>query len=131
MPGGRTIGHSGLLAEAGREEGVEERHVGVLEHVRVAHLTDLHVGRVTPRIVQHNSLVGQRAGAALSQFGKPRLDVAEGAGRKLQFAGAACILDIYYYAPKQGAEPVATHVDARTPEGRDANVDSCVNALRR
>lgn len=86
---------------------------------------------VTPRIVQHNSLVGQRAGAALSQFGKPRLDVAEGAGRKLQFAGAACILDIYYYAPKQGAEPVATHVDARTPEGRDANVDSCVNALRR
>ncbi|KTE27220.1 MULTISPECIES: hypothetical protein [unclassified Sphingopyxis] len=86
---------------------------------------------VTPRIVQHNSLVGQRAGAALSQFGKPRLDVAEGAGRKLQFAGTACILDIYYYAPKQGAEPVATHVDARTPEGRDANVDSCVNALRR
>ena len=86
---------------------------------------------VTPRIVQHNSLVGQRAGAALSQFGKPRLDVAEGAGRKLQFAGTACILDIYYYAPKQGAEQVATHVDARTPEGRDANVDSCVNALRR
>ena len=86
---------------------------------------------VTPRIVQHNSLVGQRAGAALSQFGRPRLDVAEGAGRKLQFAGTACILDIYYYAPKQGAEPVATHVDARTPEGRDANVDSCVNALRR
>ena len=86
---------------------------------------------VTPRIVQHNSLVGQHAGAALAQFGKPRLDIAEGAGRKLQFAGAACILDIYYYAPKQGAEPVATHVDARTPEGRDANVDSCVNALRR
>ncbi len=86
---------------------------------------------VTPRIVQHNSLVGQHAGAALAQFGKPRLDIAEGAGRKLQFAGAACILDIYYYAPKQGAEPVATHVDARTPEGRDANVDSCVSALRR
>ena len=86
---------------------------------------------VTPRIVQHNSLVGQHAGAALAQFGKPRLDIAEGAGRKLQFAGAACILDIYYYAPKHGAEPVATHVDARTPEGRDANVDSCVSALRR
>ena len=86
---------------------------------------------VTPRIVQHNSLVGQHAGAALAQFGKPRLDIAEGAGRKLQFAGTACILDIYYYAPKQGAEPVATHVDARTPEGRDANVDSCVSALRR
>lgn len=84
-----------------------------------------------PRITQTNSLVGQRANAALSIFGKPRLDVAEGAGRKLQFAGTACILDIYYYAPKAGADPIATHVDARTPDGRDANVDSCVNALRR
>ncbi|WP_422059355.1 hypothetical protein [Sphingopyxis sp.] len=84
-----------------------------------------------PRIVQSNSLVGQHANAALSLFGKPRLDVAEGAGRKLQFAGTACILDIYYYAPKAGADPIATHVDARTPEGRDANVDSCVGALRR
>ncbi|MBN8843957.1 MAG: hypothetical protein J0H88_11985 [Sphingomonadales bacterium] len=84
-----------------------------------------------PRIVQNNSLVGQHAGAALSQFGKPRLDVAEGVGRKLQFAGTACILDIYYYAPRAGADPIATHVDARTPDGRDANVDSCVAALRR
>jgi len=84
-----------------------------------------------PRIVQNNSLVGQHANAALSIFGKPRLDIAEGAGRKLQFTGTACILDIYYYAPKAGAEPIATHVDARTPDGRDANVDSCVNALRR
>ena len=84
-----------------------------------------------PRIVQSNSLVGQHANAALSIFGKPRLDIAEGAGRKLQFTGTACILDIYYYAPKAGAEPIATHADARTPDGRDANVDSCVNALRR
>ncbi len=84
-----------------------------------------------PRITQNNSLVGHSANAALSLFGKPRLDVKEGMGRKLQFAGTPCILDIYYYAPKQGAEPVATHVDARTPEGRDANVDSCVAALRK
>lgn len=84
-----------------------------------------------PRIVQSNSLVGHNAGMALSLFGKPRLDISEGTGRKLQFAGDPCILDVYYYAPKQGAEPVATHVDARTPDGRDANVDSCINALRR
>lgn len=84
-----------------------------------------------PRIVQSNSLVGQHANVALSLFGKPRLDVAEGAGRKLQFAGTACILDIYYYAPKAGADAIATHVDARTPDGRDASVDSCVNTLRR
>ncbi|WP_428685090.1 hypothetical protein [Sphingopyxis sp.] len=84
-----------------------------------------------PRITQSNSLVGHNANAALQMFGKPRLDVQEGMGRKLQFAGTPCILDVYYYAPKQGSEPVATHVDARTPEGRDANVESCINALGR
>lgn len=84
-----------------------------------------------PRPTQNNSLIGHSANAALGLFGKPRLDVAEGAGRKLQFAGGACILDIYYYAPKQGADPLATHVDARTPDGRDANVTSCIEALRK
>jgi hypothetical protein len=84
-----------------------------------------------PRITQSNSLVGHNANAALQMFGKPRLDLQEGMGRKLQFAGTPCILDVYYYAPKQGSEPIATHVDARTPEGRDANVDSCINALSR
>ncbi len=84
-----------------------------------------------PRPTQNNSLIGRSANSALSLFGKPRLDVAEGAARKLQFAGAACILDIYYYAPKQGADPLATHVDARTPDDRDANVPSCIEALRR
>jgi hypothetical protein len=40
-------------------------------------------------------------------------------------------LDVYYYAQRSGAEALATHVDARTPDGRDANVDSCIAALRR
>ena len=83
------------------------------------------------RPVQNNALIGNSADAIGRMFGKPRLDVAEGAARKLQFAGAACILDIYYYPPKQGADPLATHVDARTPDGRDANVPSCIEALRR
>lgn len=84
-----------------------------------------------PRPTQNNSLIGHSASTALGLFGKPRLDVAEGAGRKLQFSGSACILDIYYYAPRQGADALATHVDARTPDGRDANVPSCIEALRR
>jgi predicted MPP superfamily phosphohydrolase len=29
------------------------KHVGMLDHLRIAHLTDLHVGRVTPMRVQH------------------------------------------------------------------------------
>lgn len=84
-----------------------------------------------PRPTQTNSLIGRPANSALSLFGKPRLDVAEGTGRKLQFGGSACILDVYYYAPRQGADALATHVDARTPDGRDANVPSCIEALRR
>jgi hypothetical protein len=81
--------------------------------------------------VQNNSLIGQSADAAQRMFGKPRLDVTEGAARKLQFEGSACVIDIYYYAPRAGAPPVATHVDARTPDGRSAELNSCVETLRR
>ena len=83
------------------------------------------------RPVQNNSLIGQSASAVGRLFGKPRLDVTEGAARKLQFEGAACIVDIYFYAPRAGAEAVASHVDARTPDGRSAEVNSCVETLRR
>lgn len=84
-----------------------------------------------PRVTQNNSLIGHDAASAVRLFGQPRLDVTEGAGRKLQFAGSACTLDVYYYAPRQGANPLATHVDARTPDGRNAEIDSCITALRR
>lgn len=83
------------------------------------------------RPVQNNALIGSSADAVGRMFGKPRLDVTEGAGRKLQFAGAACILDIYFYAPRAGADPVATHVDARTPDGRNAEVNSCAQSIQR
>ena len=81
--------------------------------------------------VQNNALIGNSADAIGRMFGKPRLDITEGAGRKLQFAGSNCILDIYFYAPRAGANPVATHVDARTPDGRNAEVNSCAQALQR
>lgn len=83
------------------------------------------------RPVQNNALIGNSVDAVGRMFGKPRLDVTEGAGRKLQFAGARCTLDIYFYAPRAGASPVAKHVDARAPDGRNADVDSCAEALRR
>lgn len=83
------------------------------------------------RPVQNNALIGNSADAIGRMFGKPRLDVTEGAGRKLQFAGSSCILDIYLYAPRAGASPVATHVDARTPDGRNAEVNSCAQSMRR
>lgn len=83
------------------------------------------------RPVQNNALIGSSADAIGRMLGKPRLDVTEGAGRKLQFAGTSCILDIYFYAPRAGANPVATHVDARTPDGRNADVNSCSQSLQR
>lgn len=81
--------------------------------------------------VQHNALIGNSADAINRMFGKPRLDVTEGAARKLQFAGSACTLDIYFYPDRAGAAPVATHVDARTSDGRNTAVDGCAQALRR
>lgn len=83
------------------------------------------------RPVQNNALIGSSADAIGRMLGKPRLDVTEGAGRKLQFAGTGCILDVYFYAPRAGANPVATHVDARTPDGRNADVNSCSQSLQR
>lgn len=83
------------------------------------------------RPVQNNALIGNSADAIGRMFGKPHLDVTEGAGRKLQFAGSNCILDVYFYAPRAGANPVATHVDARTPDGRNAEVNSCAQSFRR
>jgi hypothetical protein len=62
-------------------------------------------------------------------LGRPSLDVREGTARKLQFAGPACVLDAYLYPPRQGGEPLVTHIDARLPDGRDFDRASCVAAL--
>ena len=75
------------------------------------------------------SVIGRTARMLEAQFGKAQLDVREGSARKLQFAGAACVLDAYLYPPKAGGEPIVTHVDARLPDGRDMDRASCAAAL--
>jgi hypothetical protein len=92
--------------------------------------------RAVQRPVPYNStglesVIGRTARALETQFGRPALDVREGAARKLQFAGPACVLDAYLYPPKGGGEPIVTHVDARLPDGRDLDRASCVAALSR
>ncbi|MEM1132434.1 MAG: hypothetical protein AAGH53_05825 [Pseudomonadota bacterium] len=64
-------------------------------------------------------------------FGAPRLDVVEGAARKLQFSGKNCVLDVYLYPPENGGERKSTYVDARDRQGGAADRASCANALRR
>lgn len=74
-------------------------------------------------------VLGQSAVAVRKLLGNPRLDLREGAGRKLQFSGAGCIVDIYFYAPRAQSEPVATHIDARGQDGRDADRSYCIGAM--
>ena len=76
-------------------------------------------------------VIGADAEALLRQFGRPRIDLTEGDARKLQFSGAACMLDIYLYPPASGGEPRATHVDARrASDGQDVDRAACIEALR-
>lgn len=76
-----------------------------------------------------DTVIGRDAAALEAQFGAAELDVREGDARKLQFSGAACVLDAYLYPSAQGRKPLVTHVDARLPDGRDMDKASCVAAL--
>jgi hypothetical protein len=75
---------------------------------------------VVPQVMAPQGLegvIGSAAGALTQRFGAPRLDMAEGDARKLQFAGRSCVLDIYLYPVTAAAEPTATHVAARLRQG--------------
>jgi hypothetical protein len=74
--------------------------------------------------------MGRTAGAVVSRFGAPALDVREGTARKLQFSSAVCVLDLYLY-PAGGGEAVVTHIDARLPDGRGMDRASCLGSFRR
>jgi len=75
-------------------------------------------------------VIGRDARAITALLGTPRLDVREGAARKLQFSGAACVIDAYLYPATGGGEPVATWIDARLPDGADTDRAACVAALK-
>lgn len=77
-------------------------------------------------------VIGKDARSLARTFGTPRLDVAEGDARKLQYSGAPCVLDIFLYPLQPGAEPVATHLEARrASDGVQVSMLDCANALRR
>ncbi len=86
-----------------------------------------------PQVQQVPGLQGviEQDGAALvRRFGQPRLDVREGDARKLQFTGSACVLDVFLYPLRPGAEPVATYIEARrASDGQEVDRLSCAQAL--
>jgi len=63
-------------------------------------------------------------------FGRPRLQIVEGEGTKLQFAGAGCILDVYLYPPTGGGTPRATLIEARNAQGDTVNAQSCAASIQ-
>ena len=75
------------------------------------------------------AVIGRDARQLIASFGEPRLDIREPTVRKLQFVGGTCVMDAYLYAPENGKEPVATHVDARLPNGVDTDVVKCAESL--
>jgi hypothetical protein len=77
-------------------------------------------------------LYRQDARGLAGAFGTPRLNVAEGDMRKLQFAGDPCVLDVFLYPLRPAEEPVATHVEARrASDGQEVDRRACAEALRR
>lgn len=77
-------------------------------------------------------VIGSRADALTGRFGQPRIDLAEGDARKLQFAGRSCVLDIYLYPVAAAAEPTATHVEARLRQGgAPADPGACIREVER
>lgn len=83
---------------------------------------------LAPAPVSIDGVRGQNARALIARFGKPQIDLQEGRARKLQFAGSACVLDIYLY-PRGRGEPVATHLDTRLRNGAPVDPASCLATL--
>lgn len=86
--------------------------------------------------VQHGDgiggIIGQQASSLTRRFGTPRIDLAEGDARKLQFAGNSCVLDIFLYPLEAGGAQVATHVEARLKQGGgEVDRGSCIAAVER
>ena len=78
----------------------------------------------------HRTLNGMTASELIEHFGRPRLQVQEGDGTKLQFMGVSCVLDFYLY-PGQGGAPRVTYMDARNIQGADVSTQSCVYEIER
>ena len=79
--------------------------------------------------IERGDLIGLDASALTARFGAPRLQVREGTGNKLQFAGGSCLLDAYLYPSP--ALPRVTHVDTRNREGQPVAQAECIKMIER
>jgi hypothetical protein len=78
----------------------------------------------------HSTLNGMTANELGQHFGRPKLQIREGDGTKLQFAGPGCVLDAYLYPSPSGAGvPRVTHVDTRNFQGGPVNTQNCIASI--
>ena len=78
----------------------------------------------------HSSLNGMTANELGQHFGRPRLQIREGDGTKLQFAGPGCVLDAYLYPNPGGAGvPRVSHIDTRNHQGNPVNAQNCIASI--
>jgi hypothetical protein len=84
----------------------------------------------TPPITRTN-LSGLNEAELLGRFGPAPFRVREGAGLKLQWQNATCVLDTYLYPPVNGSGAATVlHSDARRPgTGETVAVEGCVASL--
>lgn len=92
-------------------------------------------GFIAPTIMRLpglESVIGADARRLAEVLGPPRLTVPEGDAVKLQFAGTACLLEVFLYPLRPGGAPTATHVEARrASDGQAVDRANCVAALKR
>ena len=62
-------------------------------------------------------ILGRPAAEATALLGSPTLDRREGPARAVQFTGAGCVLDVYYYPDPAAGQPTARFAEARLPTG--------------
>ena len=75
-------------------------------------------------------IIGAPAEGLTQRFGDARIDLQEGDARKLQFRGTNCVLDIYLYPRAAGAQPLATHVEARSrSDGAPVDRARCIDEV--
>jgi hypothetical protein len=81
----------------------------------------------------HRTLTGMTANELVEHFGKPRLQIKEGDGTKLQFMGKNCVLDAYLYPSGNGPAGMSrvTHMEARNFQGVGVDTQSCVYAIEK
>jgi hypothetical protein len=79
----------------------------------------------------HRTVNGMTAGELIQHFGRPRLQIVEGEGTKLQFAGPNCVLDVYLYPLSGGGAPRATLIEARNFQGGEFSAQSCAAAIEK